>query len=77
MGEHDGMTNEELRRLVVARMGLGPVGRILRELERRGEDTSSYQSSRTTEDLERDVRWGLHVGEAKAAQREELRKRGL
>jgi hypothetical protein len=76
MSEHDGMTSAELRSLASQRLeGGGRVGRILRELERRGEDTSHYQASRTTDDLERDVRWGQYTGDDKTAQLRELRKR--
>jgi hypothetical protein len=76
MSEHDGMSNAELHRLAMGRLNDGQrVGRILRELERRGEDTSTYQSHRTTDDLERDLRWGRFTGDDKTTQIKELQNR--
>ena len=74
--EHEGMTLSEREQLADERLERRePIGRILSSMEDDGADTSGYQSSRTNDDLVRDVAWGVHTGKDKSKQLDEIRRR--
>lgn len=73
MGEHDHLSNSQLRAKIQSRLAQGkPVGRLINSAQSRGQSTSGYQSQRTTTDVAAHVRWKSYQGQAALEESAEL-----